>query len=138
MLNEGPIGLTDREYKIMDILWDSERDLTINEISELSSDPKLSAPCVSQVRPRLLKKGMIHVERFIPVNTKYARTFLADITRQDYLESKLQHLFQKTSIISVLKVLMSAGSPDENDALIQELETFIEDYQRDRNASCTH
>ena len=46
MLNEGPIGLTDREYKIMDILWDSERDLTINEISELSSDPKLSAPCV--------------------------------------------------------------------------------------------
>lgn len=132
MLNEGPFGLTDREYKIMDILWDSERDLTINEISELSGNPRLSAACVSQVMPRLLKKGMIHVEKFIPVNTKYARTFLADVTRQDYLEGRLQHLFQKTSIRSVLSALVSAGSPDKNDALIQELEIFIQDYKRDR------
>ena len=123
-------GLTDREYKVMDVLWNNEKDLTINEISEISDDPKLTVACIAQVIPRLLKKEFIHVEKFIPVNTKYARTFLADISRQDYMEDELHRLFQKTGIKAMLSTLVQINSQDENDALFQDLETFIQDYKR--------
>lgn len=114
----------------MDVLWDSDRDLTINEISERSNDPRLNAPCISQVMPRLLKKGLVHVEKFIPVNTKYARTFVANVTRQDYLEGRLQHLLKNSGIRSALSALVSFGGADETDSLIQEMEAFIQDYKR--------
>ena len=93
-MKKKPIVLTDREYEVMDVLWNTEREMTINEISESSGNPKLTIPCIAQVVPRLLKKELIHVERFIPVNTKYARTFLPDITRQDYREGELHRRAQ--------------------------------------------
>ena len=129
-MKKSPGGLTDREYKVMDVLWNNEKDLTINEISEISDDPKLTVACIAQVIPRLLKKEFIHVEKFMPVNTKYARTFLADISRQDYMEDELHRLFQKTGIKAMLSTLVQINSQDENDALFQDLETFIQDYKR--------
>lgn len=52
------IVLTNREYKVMEILWNHEKALTINEIAELSSDQKVSTAAVAQVIPRLLKKEL--------------------------------------------------------------------------------
>lgn len=131
-MNKSSLWLTDREYKVMSVLWDSKKDLTINEISEISGDPKLTVACIAQVIPRLLKKNLVHVEKFIPVNTKYARTFLADITRQDYLESELSRLTQKTNAASLLSALVHVSSPKKNDELMQELETFMQEYKRNR------
>lgn len=129
-LKSGPIGLTDREYKVMDVLWNSEKDLTINEISNLSDDPKLTVACVAQVMPRLLKKELVHVEKFVSVNTKYARTFLADITREDYMSNELHRLFRKADIKAMLSALVQVNSPNENAALFRDLETFIQEYKR--------
>lgn len=129
MLNENSFELTDREYKIMDVLWDSEHELTINEISQLSNDPVLNAPCVSQVMPRLLKKKIVHVEQFIQVNTKYARTFLPDINRQDYMESRLLQILQKVDIAPILRAILSQGHTEENETRVQELEKLVQDYR---------
>lgn len=129
-MKSGPIGLTDREYKVMDVLWNSEKDLTINEISNLSDDPKLTVACVAQVMPRLLKKELVHVEKFVSVNTKYARTFLADITREDYMSNELHRLFRKADIKAMLSALVQVNSPNENAALFRDLETFIQEYKR--------
>lgn len=129
-MKNGPIGLTDREYKVMDVLWSNEKDLTINEISELSDDPKLTVACVAQVMPRLLKKELVHVEKFVSANTRYARTFLADITREDYTNSELYRLLRKTDVKAMLSALVHANNPDENVVLFRDLETFIEEYKR--------
>ena len=42
-----PIVLSDREYEVMDVMWKQERELTINEISEISGNPKLTIPLYS-------------------------------------------------------------------------------------------
>lgn len=128
-MKKKPIVLTDREYEVMDVLWNTEREMTINEISESSDNPKLTIPCIAQVVPRLLKKELIHVERFIPVNTKYARTFLPDITRQDYMEGELHRLFQKTGVKAVLSTLVHINNQEENDVLLNDLETFVQEYR---------
>lgn len=128
-MNHNPIVLTDREYKVMEVLWNHDRQLTVNEISELSVDPELTVACVAQVIPRLLKKELIHVERFIPVNTKYARTFRPDITKEDYTEGELRRLFQKSGIKAMLSALVHINSPDENDVLLEELEEFTREYR---------
>lgn len=129
-MKKSPIGLTDKEYKILNVLWNSDKDLTINEISEISGDPKLTVACIAQVIPRLLKKELIHVEKFIPVNTKYARTFLADITKQDYTESELQKLLQKSGMTSVLSTLVNISHQNGNDALFHDLDSFMQEYKR--------
>ena len=128
-MKKKPIVLTDREYEVMDVLWNTEREMTINEISESSGNPKLTIPCIAQVVPRLLKKELSHVERFIPVNTKYARTFLPDITRQDYMEGELHRLFQKTGVKAVLSTLVHINNQEENDVLLNDLETFVQEYR---------
>lgn len=130
ILKNGPIKLTNREYKVMDILWSSAQDLTIHEISELSDDPKLTVACVAQVMPRLLKKELVHIEKFVSANTKYARTFLADISREDYTNSELRRLFCKADIKAMLSALVQANNSDENAALFRDLETFIQEYKR--------
>lgn len=123
------VSLTDREYKVMEVLWNHDRELTVNEISELSVDPELTVACVAQVIPRLLKKELIHVEKFIPVNTKYARTFRPDITREDYTEGELQRLLKKSGVKAMLSALVHIHDPAENEALLEELETFTREYR---------
>ena len=128
-MNKKPVSLTDRDYKVMEVLWTHDRKLTVNEISELSVDPELTVACVAQVIPRLLKKELIHVEQFIPVNTKYARTFRPDISREDYTEGELRRLFQKSGIRTILSALVHISNPEENDALLEELEAFTREYR---------
>lgn len=128
-INKKPIVLTDREYKVMEVLWNHDRELTINEISDLSVDPELTVACIAQVIPRLLKKELIHVEQFIPVNTRYARTFRPDITREEYTEGELRRLFRKSGVKTMLSALVQINNPEENDALLEELEEFTREYR---------
>lgn len=131
-MNKKSIALTDREYKVMDVLWNHEKALTINEISRLSSDQKITVATIAQVIPRLLKKEVIHVENFIPVNTKYARTFLADITREEYMAGEIQGLFHKTGIRTMLSALVQINNQDDNDKLFRDLKLFIQEYEQTR------
>ena len=128
-VNKKPIVLTDREYKVMEVLWNHERALTVNEISDFSVDPELTVACIAQVIPRLLKKELIHVEQFIPVNTKYARTFRPNITQEDYMEDELRRLFRKSGVKTMLSSLVQINDPEENDALLEELEAFTSEYR---------
>ena len=128
-VNKKPIVLTDREYKVMEVLWNHERALTVNEISDFSVDPELTVACIAQVIPRLLKKELIHVEQFIPVNTKYARTFRPNITQEDYMEDELRRLFRKSGVKTMLSALVQINDPEENDALLEELEAFTSEYR---------
>lgn len=129
-MNRKSIVLTGREYKVMEILWNHEKALTINEIAELSSDQKVTTAAVAQVIPRLLKKGVVHVESFVPVNTKYARTFLADITREEYMAGEIQELFKKSGVKTMLNALVHINDQDDNDKLFQELKLFIQEYEK--------
>lgn len=128
-VNKKPLALTDREYKVMEVLWNHDRALTVNEISDLSVDPELTVACIAQVVPRLLKKELIHVEQFIPVNTRYARTFRPDLTREEYTEGELRRLFRKSGVKTMLSALVQINDPEENDALLEELEEFTREYR---------
>ncbi len=129
-MGKGPAKLTDREYKVMEVLWNSEKDLTINEISELSDDRKLTVACIAQVIPRLLKKELIRVEKFIPVNTKYARTFRPEISREDYSEGELLRLLQKTGTKAIISALVNFTTINTDKEFLQDLEASIEEYIR--------
>lgn len=113
MLYEGFLGLTDREFKVMDILQDTDKDLTVEKISNHFASFSLSPTYVAQVIPRLLKKDLIHIENFVLVTTRYARTFLPNISRYEYMAKTMPAYLEKMDIQFILQVLVSHTSPEK-------------------------
>lgn len=126
------LKLTDRELAVMQVLWDEGRAMTINEISEASSDVKLTVACVAQVIPRLMKKDAIRIKDFVTATTKYARIFVPTLTRETYVKGEMDRLIGSTSrkrasgIMGVLHMLLDIDG-DENEELLKELEHYIQE-----------
>lgn len=129
------LKLTDRELAVMQVLWDEGRAMTINEISEASSDVKLTVACVAQVIPRLMKKDAIRIKDFVTATTKYARIFVPTLTRETYVKGEMDRLIGSTSrkrasgIMGVLHMLLDIDG-DENEELLKELEHYIQEKRR--------
>lgn len=126
------LRLTEREYAIMNVLWENQKDMTIHEISVSSHDPALTTPCVAQIIPRLVKRGFVHVEQVMPVKTKYARTFLPDISKEQYLTHELNELYQKTDITGILNMLIKIDCKREDSKLLDKLENYIKEHDTRR------
>ncbi len=122
--------LTEREYEIMEVLWENKKEMTINEICEKTQDPTLTVPCVAQIMPRLLKKGSVHVEHMISAKTKYARTFLPNISKEQYLECELDALYQKTDIAGMLSMLVRLDRKHGDNKLLDELENYVKEQRQ--------
>lgn len=131
------LKLTDRELAVMQVLWDEGRAMTINEISEASSDAKLTVACVAQVIPRLMKKEAIRIKDFVTATTKYARIFVPTLTREFYVKNEMERLFGVTSkkrafgIMGVLHMLLDTDECEDED-LLNELENYIQEKRRKR------
>lgn len=84
--------LTDLEIKIMKVLWDHERDMTIQEITECLSEDKLSVPSVTQSVKHLINKKAVVVCNHVLVSSVYARTFGTCFTPEEFLLGEFKRL----------------------------------------------
>ena len=86
------VRLTDLEIKIMKVLWDKERCLTIQEIADYLKEDKISVASVSQVIKHLISKKAIQVKEYVLVSNVYARTFSPCFSPDDYFVAELTRM----------------------------------------------
>lgn len=127
--------LTNLELQVMNILWSSDVELTVSEISELTSEKKLSIASVNQVIPRLIEKNFIEIKSFKTASKKYARAFAPLISQAEYTSRELVSYFGRDSYIdtfSGLKALMDTLAENlENEqdrkCLFESLKSYAEE-----------
>lgn len=84
--------LTDLEIKIMKVLWDSDRGLTIQEIAGELKEEKISAPSVTQAMQRLTAKEAVKVSDYVLVVSSYTRMFVPAFSREEFMAEELNRL----------------------------------------------
>ena len=63
--------ITDSEYQIMKILWDSKEKMTVADVSAKLDGNDWTASTVSTFLQRLLKNGKLSVQNLQGLNQKY-------------------------------------------------------------------
>ena len=84
--------LTDLEIKIMKVLWDSDKGLTIQEIANELKEEKISAPSVTQAMQRLVAKEAVKVSDYVLVVSSYTRMFVPAFSREEFMAEELNRL----------------------------------------------
>ena len=84
--------LTKREQLIMDILWNSQTDLSANDIFVQAED--VSIYTIQQVLQRLLKMGYIEVSGIGHNKKAITRKYRPTLSQADYISN---HVNQQTS-----------------------------------------
>lgn len=125
--------LTDLEVRIMSVLWESEANLTIQEIAGRLQEDKLSVQSITQAMKRLVSKKVVVVSKYVLVSNVYARTFEPNYSQDEYLASEIERLKgsicmkKRANTVSVMAALIN-NSDEQEISLdqIDELQKIIE------------
>ena len=82
--------LTKSEMEIMDLLWKEKRPLWRSEIIALSPDRSWKAGSIHILLNSMLEKGAVQVAGFVQSTKNYARTFLPELTLEEYAVMQIQ------------------------------------------------
>lgn len=123
------ITLTKRESQAMDILWNTDHPLTINDIMEQLADWKEGY--IYLVMSSLDKKGMVQTVGLDRTSTrKYSRTFSPAITREEYAAKLALSLgFEKNSIPGIALAMAKEAGNNKMENTISELEEIIRELK---------
>lgn len=107
--------LTNAELSIMNILWGRDEPISANELLDMKPFKTWSSGYMHNVIRGLINKNIISVAGMVQSNTQYARTFVAAITREEYI-AQVAIFFAGRNPVSILKVAaaMSAEIGDLN------------------------
>lgn len=120
------VRLTDLEIKVMNILWQYDQALTIQEIAGKLEKENISMPSVKQCIRYLLAKKAVRVCESVLVGTVYARTFRACFSQEEFLMSEYTRLQKsvyggkKKNPASIVVTMMCSN--DENAVSAEEVE----------------
>lgn len=124
--------LTDLEIRIMKVLWEHGREMTIQEIAACLEDERISLPSVKQSVRHLLNKKAVMVCESVLVVSVYARTFRACFSREEFLASEYKRLqknvYGKKKSIASVAVAMLCDSEGESVSReeIESLQKYID------------
>ena len=132
--------LTDLEIKIMKVLWDSEKGLTIQEIANELKEEKISAPSVTQAMQRLTAKEAVKVSDFVLIVSSYTRMFVPAFSRKEFMAEELNRLNRslwgnKTStipnVMSALGFLKEKNAENISVEDMKGIRQIIDDFIRE-------
>lgn len=123
------LQLTPNERQIMDLIWDSDHPLSRNEILTKTQNRTWNPSSIHLILNSMLSKGVLQIAN---KNVKYARTYEAAISREEYM---LQIVSSVTSgntfrdrLFQVVTALVNQKTVDEE--TIEELEKILEDKRK--------
>ncbi len=124
--------LTELELKIMRVLWEQEKDLTIQEIAGFLEEDQLSVPSVTQAIRKLVKKKAVEVQRYILVSNVYARTFSPCFSQKEFLAEEYVRLnksvfgVNRINRMSIITELLYVADDEISQEDIQQLQEIID------------
>lgn len=129
--------LTDLEIVIMGVMWEQERDMTIQEIADCLEKQKISPSSVSQAMKRLLKKKAVTVSEHRQVANVYARAFQPNFGRGEFTRSEIERLggklsFQRRfSMAGIAAELLREDTEEISPKEMEELQEIIDRKKRE-------
>lgn len=76
--------LTNKENEIMDILWNTDKPLSAQEICKYSK--KMSIYSVQQLLHRLLDLNFVQVDQITQINKTFSRFFKPSVSQAEYID----------------------------------------------------
>lgn len=104
---------TGLDYVVMEVLWNSKKDMTIQQIVHCLEKKEISVSSVSQAIRRLLKKKAVEQVGVVPVATVYARTFRACVSKEAVTSDKIRRLNIGMSSMKLAMALLKSAPEDE-------------------------
>lgn len=118
--------LTNNEYKLMKILWNSDRPLAKYEILVSAKGHNWSDNYLKKMLTVLLNKGTIRPEGKVQVVKNYSRLYVPTMTEDEYNISRYPVNSIKTIAGLVDEVYEST---DEKERLISQLEQIVQELK---------
>ena len=82
--------LTKSENEIMELLWREGRPLSRSESIDLTPDRTWKPASIHILLNSMLEKGAVQVAGFVQSTKNYARTFLPELTLEEYAVMQIQ------------------------------------------------
>lgn len=119
--------LSNREFDIMTILWNSPKPLLASEI--LKESPDLNINTVQAVLRKLLAKDFIGVAAIVQSGKVLGRTYTPLISKESYIVGELDRIYPDTS--EQRSRFFDAFMEKESDKqkALEELESLIRNYR---------
>lgn len=94
--------LTDLEVKIMRVMWESNKSMTIQNMAESLKKEKISAASITQAMQRMVAKKAVKVDNHVLVSSVYARAFRPSFSQEEFLAAEFKRL--QKSIFGTRKI----------------------------------
>lgn len=119
--------LSNREFDIMAILWNSSKPLLASEI--LKESPDLNINTVQAVLRKLLAKDFIGVAAIVQSGKVLGRTYTPLLSKESYIVGELDRIYPDTS--EQRSRFFDAFMEKESDKqkALEELESLIRNYR---------
>lgn len=126
--------LSEREWQVMNFMWDQEDAVTSMDILESLPDVMQNATYVHRTINSLLASGFIQECGVVLHNTQYARKFLPCMTREEYTARYLVGRgIQRKSLGRVAMALFhetQGGDHQYTQETIEELQKIIDQLKK--------
>lgn len=116
--------LTDSEWEVMNLLWDTGEPLSSSEIIKLSVKRMWKDSYIHIMINSLLKKEMIRVAGFKKTTKNYARTFEPTITKEQWNLFQVKQESQEDSMM-LKELLKSIIKETVDEEILNELSDVI-------------
>jgi predicted transcriptional regulator len=99
--------LTKSEMQIMDVFWEAGEPLSRSDLLERSEHKSWKDSSVHILLNGLLQKDMIREVGFVKRSKTYGRTFLPNMTREEYFAAVVFSYRHKPDPVALVKALVS-------------------------------
>lgn len=127
-------SLTNKEYEIMKILWDSDKPMLISDI--LDKADNIADNSLHPMIRKLINYGYIKVVGNVKVVKTISRLYAPAIDVDEYAAMHLEGIMKtsdrKLDFKNVLAYFAKHNNKNNND-IIAEVEEFIKEYKEDEN-----
>lgn len=134
MMKNKKYHLTNKEYEIMKILWESEKPMLISDI--LLEADKVAENSLHPMIKNLINNGFIKVVGSMKVSKTTSRLYAPAITVDEYAAMQLEGIMKtsnsKLDFKNVLAFFTSRNKKNNKD-VIEGIKKFIEEYKEDED-----
>lgn len=117
-------NISGREFEILEIFWEQKRAFTAKQIQEIN--PELSLSTIQNTLKKLVKKKLIKIDDIVYSGTVLSRSYIACITKEDYILNQYEHIEIRNLLASFLGNQSREDLSDE----IQKIEELLENERK--------
>ncbi len=126
-------GLTDKEYEIMKVLWNSDKPMQTSEI--YAKTETIAENSMHPIIKKLINRGYIRVVGTIRIVKVPCRLYVPGITLNEYIASQAREIFKyNNKELDMKGLLCCLVKKDKNKSseYINAIEEFLREYKTEQ------